>query len=56
MKDYSEDIDLLLEELRQIITDDVALEVKKQTLQHWLESIYDEAYQEGLNEGLDRLF
>ena len=56
MKDYSEDIDLLLEELRQIIIDDVALEVKKQTLQHWLESIYDEAYQEGLNEGLDRLF
>lgn len=56
MKDYSEDIDLLLEELRQIITDDVSLEVKRQTLQHWLESIYDEAYQEGLNEGLDRLF
>ena len=56
MKDYSEDIDLLLEELRQIITDEAALEVKKQTLQHWLESIYAEAYQEGLNEGLDRLF
>lgn len=54
MKDYSDDIDILLEELKEIIHDEVALEIKRQTLQHWIESIYEDAYQEGLTEGLDR--
>jgi hypothetical protein len=54
MNDYSEDIEILLDELKDIIKDPVLFEIKKQNFINWFQTVIEEVYQEGILEGLDR--
>lgn len=54
MNDYSEDIEILLDELKDTIKDPVLFEIKKQNFINWFQTVIEEVYQEGILEGLDR--
>lgn len=54
MNDYSEDIEILLDELKDIIKDPVLFEIKKQNFINWFQTVIEKVYQEGILEGLDR--
>jgi hypothetical protein len=56
MKDYSDDIDFLLDdllELKNYIKDPEILYLKKQYFMNWFNTIIEEVYQNGIYEGLD---
>lgn len=56
MKDYSDDIDFLLDdllELKNYIKDPDVLYLKKQYFMNWFNTVIEEVYQNGIYEGLD---
>ena len=56
MKDYSDDIDFLLDdllELKNYIKDPEILYLKKQYFMNWFNTVIEEVYQNGIYEGLD---
>ena len=55
MKDYDEEIDILFDTIKNSVGTENAFELEKQNFKNWLEQILADTYQEGINEGIDRV-
>ena len=54
MKDYDEEIDILLDAIKNSVGTENTFELEKQNFKNWFEQILADTYQEGINEGIDR--